>query len=178
MNKYIKENCNVNTDSMTWVPLKTSAFYKDEFRINAAEIELIDSYTYCMAALCNQIKSELIPYVQVLKTYSLCIPYLFVCRHTIELILKKAIEENNIKAKNVHTISNLWNICKKEITKKELSYYDELVDTIDMLDDSGQRFRYVKDTKGNEFENKPIFVNVEEIKNDIIKLKNELLQGG
>ena len=76
--------------------------------------------------------------------------------------------------KNGHIISDLWKECKKIYNDKNLDYYDELIEAINMLDNNGEKFRYVKDKKGNEFDNKPIFLNVELIKNDINNLKNEL----
>ena len=175
MNRYIKEHYNVNEDSMEWALLKTSAFYKQELRKNHAEIEIIDSYICCMDIICNQIKNNFRRGIHVLKTYSLCIPYIFICRHLIELILKRAIESKINEVKNGHIILNLWKDCKKIYNDNNLKYYDELIETINMLDNNGEKFRYVKDTKGNEFENKPIFINVELIKTDIKKLRNELL---
>ena len=174
MNKYIKEHYNVNKDSMEWALLKTSAFYKKELRVNQAEIEIIDSYIICMNDICNQIKNDFRIGIHVLRNYSLCIPYIFICRHLIELILKRAIESKIDEIKNGHIISDLWKECKKIYNDKKLDYYDELIQTIEILDNNGQKYRYVKDKNGNEFENKPIFINVELIKTDINKLKNEL----
>lgn len=174
MNKYIKEHYNVNKDSMEWALLKTSAFYKKELRVNQAEIEIIDSYINCMDTICNQIKKDFRKGMHILRTYSLCIPYIFICRHLIELMLKRAIESKVNEVKNGHIISDLWRECKKIYNDINLEYYDELIETIDMLDNNGEKYRYVKDKRGNEFENKPIFLNVELIKMDIKKLKKEL----
>lgn len=174
MNRYIKEHYNVNQDSMEWVLLKTSAFWKKELRMNQAEIEIIDSYIKCMDIICNQIKNDFREGMHILRTYSLCIPYIFICRHLIELILKRSIERKKDEVKNGHIILNLWKECKEIYCDKNLDYYDELIEAIDMLDNNGEKYRYVKDKKGNEFENKPIFINVELIKTDINGLKNKL----
>lgn len=175
MNRYVKENYNVNNDSMEWALLKTSAFYKKEIRMDQAEVEIIESYTVCMNNMCKEIKKEFIPQIHVLKNYSLCIPYIYICRHLIELILKRSIETKTKEVKIGHLVSELWKEIKDLYSDKELYKYDELIETIDMLDNDEEKQRYVKDRKGNEFENKPIFLNVELIKNDIISLKNELL---
>ena len=174
MNKYIKEHYNVNEDSMEWALLKTSAFYKEELRKNQAEIEIIDSYIICMNDICDQIKKDFRLGMHILRTYSLCIPYIFICRHLIELILKRAIESKRNVVKKGHIILDLWKECKEIYNDKNLDYYDDLIETIDMLDNNGEKLRYVKDKNGNEFENKPLFLNVELIKNDINKLKKEL----
>lgn len=174
MNRYIKEHYNVHEDSMEWALLKTSAFYKEELRMNQAEIEIIDSYINCMDTICNQIKNDFREGMHILRNYSLCIPYIFICRHLIELILKRSIESSVNEVKKGHIILDLWRECKKIYNDKNLEYYDELIETIDMLDNNGEKYRYVKDKRGNEFENKPIFLNVELIKTDIKKLKNEL----
>ena len=176
MNKYMKENYNVNYDSMTWALLKPSAFYKSELRIGEAELEIINSYVRCMNSVCEEIKKEFIPGLHVMRTYSLCIPYVYICRHLIELMLKKAIELKVGGTKTGHSINNLWEDCKKLYDKQKLEYYDELIETFEILDDNGEKLRYVKDKQGNEFENKPIFLNVELIKEDINKLKEELFQ--
>ena len=174
MNKYIKENCKLNKDSIDWALIKTSAFFKEEFRMEQAEVEIIDSYVICMNIICEQIKKDLREKMQVLRTYSLCIPYIFICRQLIELMLKRAIECKIGGIKIGHRISNLWVDCKNIYKEKRLDYYDELIETIENLDPNGQKYRYVKDTNGNEFENKTYFLNVELIKVDVNRLKKEL----
>lgn len=176
MNKYIKNNYEVENDSMTWSLLKTSAFFKEEIRQEQSELEIIDSYINCMEEVCKQIISEFRDKMCIMKTYSLSIPYLFICRHIIELMLKKAIEDKLSVTKRGHNILILWNECKKIYGNKQLDSYDELIKTIDTLDCNGEKFRYTKDMNGNEFENKPVFLNIELLKIDIIKLKDELLK--
>ena len=175
MNKYISEHCNINKDSMEWAILKTSAYFKEEYRKKQAETEIVDSYICCMNVICNQIENEFIEGGYILKEYSLCIPFLYICRHTIELVLKKSIENKINGVRTGHNISRLWKECKNEYKGKNLKAYDELMEAIDILDDDGEKFRYIKDKFGNEFENKPIFLNTELIRKDINKLKNELL---
>ena len=176
MNKYMKEKCDVQHDLMKWFWLKPSAIYKSEIKKNKAEFEIIDSYAICMNKICEEIKKEFVMGMYAIKTYSLCIPYVYICRHLIELMLKKAIELKVGGTKTGHSINNLWEDCKKLYDKQKLEYYDELIETFEVLDDNGEKLRYVKDKQGNEFENKPIFLNVELIKEDINKLKEELFQ--
>lgn len=175
MNKYIKNNIEIKKDSIEWALLKNSAVYKKEHKKEQAEIEIIESYIQCMEVMCNQIKNSLREHIFVLYNYSLCIPYIFICRHLIELIIKRSIESRTNNVKNGHYIADLWKECKRLYEEKDLRYYDELIETIDMLDDNGEKFRYVKDKYGNEFENTPVFLNVELIKEDINKLKESLL---
>lgn len=74
-----------------------------------------------------------------------------------------------------HNILNLWNECKSiNNNKKTLNYYDELIDTINLLDDDGLKFRYAKDIGGRVYDDSTFFLNVERIKNDIIKLNRQL----
>ncbi len=175
MNKYIKNNYDVNKDSMEWSLLKTSAFFVKENREQQAEKEIIDSYVCCMNKICAEIKKEFRYKIHLIKTYSLCIPYLYICRHLIELVLKKSIENETKKIKNGHNIMLLWKECKQYNSDKNLEYYDELIDTFNSMDDNGEKFRYVKDRDGNEFENKPVFLNVDNIKNDINCLIKDIL---
>ena len=112
----------------------------------------------------------------LLKTSAFYKKELRVNQAEIEIIDSYIICMNDIcnQIKNGHIISDLWKECKKIYNDKKLDYYDELIQTIEILDNNGQKYRYVKDKNGNEFENKPIFINVELINTDISKLKNEL----
>lgn len=178
MNKYIKEKCNLDEDTKEWAVLKLSAFYKDEYKEKLSEIEIIDSYCCAMNLICDQILNELSTNMIILKNYSFNIPYLFICRHLIELILKRAIEKRTNKVETGHNILNLWKKCKnhyKDI-EEELNYYNELIDTIDLLDNNGEKFRYTKDKNGNQYESKQLFINVNLIREDINKLKEILLK--
>lgn len=175
MSRYIKDNYDVRKDTLDWALLKSSAIFKDEYKKKQSEMEIIDSYIEGMNTICAQIKKDFRIGMCVLKTYSLCIPYLFVCRHTIELILKKSIEIKINETKKGHDNLKLWRECKSLYEDKELSYYDELIDTINMLDNNGEKFRYTKDKNGMDFENKPLFLNVELLNGDINRLKNELI---
>ena len=175
MNRYIKDNYDVRKDAMDWALLKSSALFKIEYKKKQSEMEIIDSYIEGMNAMCEKIKKDFRIGMYVVKTYSLCIPYLFMCRHTIELILKKSIENKISDTKKGHDNLKLWNECKNLYADKDLSYYDELIDTINMLDNNGEKFRYSKDKNGIDFNNNPQFLNVELLNKDINNLKKELL---
>ena len=172
MNKYIKNKYNVKKDSMEWALIKSSVFIVEDERKKQAELEMIDSYIYCMKKICDSMKREFMEGIHVIKFYSLCIPYLFICRHSLELILKKSIENNTNKVKKGHNILKLWNECKGN--NEKLDYYDELINTVNLLDDDGLRFRYAKDIEGNVYNDPTFFLNIEKLKDDIIKLKEEL----
>lgn len=174
MNKYIKEHYDVKTDSLEWIPLKSSAYFNKEIRKNQAEMEMIDSYIESMEIMYIGIKNELREGMCILRTYSLCVPYLYICRHIIELIIKKSIEGKLQETKNGHSIKTLWGECKRLNKDKNLNNYNQLIEAIDSLDNNGEKFRYAKDKEGNEFDNKPLFLNVGLIKTDIYKLKKEL----
>ncbi len=173
MNKYIKTNYNIKNDALEWALIKSSVFIIEEERKKVAEVEMIDSYIHCMTQICEIMKKEFAE-VYVIRSYSLCIPYLFVCRHSVELILKKSIEKVTNKVKRGHNILNLWNECKAINNNKALNYYDELIDTINLLDDDGLKFRYAKDIDGKVYDDSTFFLNIEKIKNDIIKLNRQL----
>lgn len=175
MNKYIKDNYDVKKDTLGWAILKSSAYFKNEYKKKQSETEIIDSYIECMNSINEQIKKDFRIGMCILKTYSLCIPYLFLCRHTIELILKKSIENKSNKSPIGHDNMKLWTKCKELYYDKNLSYYDELINAINFLDNNGEKYRYTKDINGNDFDNKPLFLNVELLNKDINKLKNELL---
>ena len=176
MNKYIKTKYNIKNDSMDWTLIKASVFLIEEERKKQSEIEMIDSYIYCMKKLCDLMKSEFMEGVHVIRLYSLSIPYFFICRHSLELKIKKSIESKTEKVKKGHNIIKLWNECKI-INNKELKYYDELINTVNLLDDDGTKFRYAKDLEGNAYDDTSYFLNIEKIKDDIIKLNDEIVNG-
>lgn len=176
MNKYLKQKVDVFRDSKKWAILKASAFYKEKYMSKHTEKEIIESYIKCMNIINDQIKKGLKKDAYVLTDDSLCIPYMFICRHVVELILKRKIEKENTKISTGHNILHLWNECKKICSKQELEYYDELIDTLNILDDNGQKFRYTKDNKGKEFDNMPRFLNTNQMCEDINNLKRDILE--
>ena len=177
--KYIKKSVFVDKkDWDKWLLLRFSAFLKDEFRANYAEIELIESYRLALYKMCESIKTDWTlctlpkierintftePNIKVLSTYSLGIPFLFMARHLIELSLKYYLETKKDVTVTGHRISKLWAECKKETPGLSNHGYDDFIDAISALDDDELNFRYTKDKNGKEYKNEPISIDYRKI---------------
>lgn len=88
-------------------------------------------------------------------------PFLYSCRHILELMLKEVIiqasvikEEAEIRYKGTHSLKDLFDICKNKLNfldRRFKSFVDNINDyilEIATIDDTGQTFRYVVDDKG------------------------------
>lgn len=175
MNKYLKSNIDINNDSENWTLLKSSSLFLEQYKKENSEIELIESYISCMKLMHDDIISKLNIGRVVIDNKSLCIPYMYICRHIIELIFKYKLERNKQGVIKGHVINDLWQECKKIEDINNLCEYDELIELLTILDDNGQKLRYIKDNKGNIFDNNPIFLNIDLIYLDTIKLKDLLV---
>lgn len=175
MNKYLKSNIDINNDSENWALLKSSSLFLEQYKKENSEIELIESYIICMKLMHDDIISKLKIGMVVIENKSLCIPYMYICRHIIELIFKYKLERNKQCIIKGHVINDLWQECKKIEDINNLCEYDELIELLTILDDNGQKLRYIKDNKGNIFDNNPIFLNIDLIYLDTIKLKDLLV---
>ena len=108
MSKYIKNNYDVREDTMNWSLLKSSAIFKDKVKKEYAEKEIIDSYVASMNLIGDQISKDYIKGMCILKSYSLCIPFMYICRHIVELSLKLILEHKLNVSKKGHNIKKLW----------------------------------------------------------------------
>ncbi len=187
-NRYLKNTIdfsNINRDS--WMLLRFSSFFKEEIRLERAEVELIESYRLALykmyeaikkgQLLCNpRIEDEnsiVRPHTLVFKTYSLGIPFIFLARHLIELSIKKFLEDNSSTIETGHKISKLWEKCKKKTPA--FSAYDEVIDCLTIIDDDELYFRYTKDKNGKEYDNKPIFIDYTKIYRRVSQLSINLV---
>ncbi len=175
MSKYIKDSIDFQSDSGKYVLLKPTSIFYENIKDILSENELIESYVSAVKCLANYIKGRLKPNISILDSSMPTTPFLFLCRHTIEIIIKRKLELNNIDIMNIHLLKDLWDILSQSC-KEDLSSYNELILTFDKMDYNGQCFRYAKDTKGQYFENKPKFIDVIQIYNDILLLKKTLLE--
>lgn len=156
-----------------WDILSPSSLYKKELRKNNSKKEMIQSYLNASKKMYDVFKTNnhLAHGIEVIWSDSLCIPFLFLCRHTIELSIKYYLEKNNISFKTIHDIKSLYK--KADIKNKE---YDELVEAVDFLDKTGTMLRYSVDNSDNEFRDKPYFVKSDQIMAYTEKLSKDLLE--
>ena len=93
-----------------WDLLSTSALYKKELRKNTSKVEMIQSYLNASKKMYDVFKTNNhpAPGLSVIWSNPLCIPFLFLCRHTTELSIKYYLEKHNINFKSIHDIKSLY----------------------------------------------------------------------
>lgn len=173
-NRFIQEQINIaKGEAKEWDLLSTSLLYKETIRKDEGKKELIYSYLTSSKEMYIIFKRKTHPDkgLTLILENPLCIPFLFLCRHTLELSLKYYMEHHNIKFNHEHSIKNLFK--KTDIESQD---YSELIDAFDILDKTGTMLRYSVDNADNEFRNKPLFVKTDEIIIYVEELCKKLLK--
>lgn len=176
-NKYIRKGFDGLTEEVYgWEQLSWAPFLKEEFRKKEAEKELAASYMHAAEMLYVIMYNEnnLATNMKVFRKNQLCMPMLFLCRHTIELTLKLVIESRTNKIEEGHELDILWNKYKT-VTRIKKKKYDELIRTFAEIDKDGMQLRYAKDLQGNEYKPTPCFVKADLIIRDTKNLYEYLL---
>lgn len=167
-NKFIKDNIHLEKgEAYEWYLLNTSSLYKEEFRKDSGKKELIESYLNATKNIYHQmeISTHAFSATYIFRSNTLCIPFLFLCRQTIELTLKYYLEKNGIEFKSNHDINRLYN--KSKINNDN---FKQLIKTFKILDKTGTMLRYSTDQEDNEYRTKPLFVKAK----DILKTTSDL----
>lgn len=155
-----------------WDIIASSSIFKEEFKDNEAEKEVILSYANALNCIADSLlKQNHSPdVVMTFRTNSLTIPFIFLARHTVELTLKYICRLLNIEYKPKHSLITLWDDSFDDIKT--------FICALDELDCDGSHARYSKDNKGKLYNEKPKFINVRNINNFIqdlfIKLVNSI----
>lgn len=180
-NSLIREDLHYSPDHDLWRIVKSSSFFKEDSRLQFAEKELLESYKLALDCLYEKMKDDPLegmmrlqygtnPYyekapkafVKVLQFYSYTIPFLYICRHLLELSMKAYLERKTGKTFSGHFIKELWEKIQNE-DELNTEKYEDLVKLCILLDDDGCHLRYSKDKKGNEYANKPLFIKYKEV---------------
>lgn len=114
-------------------------------------------------------------YTTVLRTDTQAYPFVFLTRHTLELLIKFISRIFSIEYDSTHKLEKLWQPVQQELKKKEyaikpndMSDFNVLVKAISKLDPDGMQARYTKSKDNLMYKEKPIFIQS--------KLINETLQ--
>lgn len=163
-------------EALVWNMVGVAPILKQELQEHQAEYEVLYSYVAAVKHMANDlIRTTQMPGMMILTDPSLCIPLLFVCRHTIELAIKTAIKKINGEYPKGHRIIKLWEKFKSLLTvetedeQQMLNRMEILVKAIDDYDPDGSQSRYAMSN------NKELYhKNVTFIKADRIALNIEL----
>ena len=172
--------------SNEWDIIACSSIFKEEFKDNEAEKEIILGYANALNCIAESLlkQNHSSNVVMTFRTNSLAIPFIFLARHTVELTLKYTCKLLNIKYKPRHNLIPLWDEIIATFYKYDLLQDDSLDDikvfiaALEDLDKDGAHSRYSKDNKGILYNDKPKYINVKNINNFIqdffIKLVNSI----
>lgn len=169
-----------------WDIVASSAIFKEEYRKDEAEKEVVLSYANalnCIAAsILNQNHSSA-AFIEF-RVDSLTIPFIFIARHTVELALKYMCRLLDIECLNRHSLMSLWDKILKRLAEFEsiqdgdMDDIKTFISVMEELDCDGSHARYSKNNKGELYNVRPKFVNFVNINNFIqnffVKLINSI----
>ena len=179
-NKFIRSKFDGLTEEFyKWDCISFAPFYKKEFKSEIAEKEIIDAYMHSAECLYIAFYNENNPAekMKLFRTNQMCMPFLFLCRHTIELSIKLVIKNKSEKVIKTHKLNELWNELNAIIKIKDIDF-NVLIEVLNEIDDDGCKLRYSNDGKGNDYKNSPCFVRTDLILETTQKLYNYLVKQG
>ena len=152
--------------------LSYSPSLKVEYRHEKAEMEYIDSYVEAAKIIAQNSRTHDFIVKSVIKSYSLALPCIFLCRQALELSMKRAITKLNQSYKAIHSLQAIWEKFEGSLCKEVFSSDDErlllnmksFIDIISMFDnENATKLRYSEDKNGNLSQNGLLFLNLEKL---------------
>lgn len=165
-------------------PLLFSVCYKEEYKKNEMSKEYILSFVEAAKALAQVIYSRQSNLQsKIFYSYSLTLPALYLCRHSVEMSVKYSLELMNVEYKKIHKLKELWNKLVESIPKELQSEKEKVVinnmglfvDKINELDENGQRLRYAIQTSGDLSQDEFLWVNIQNVVDSTEKFINQIL---
>lgn len=152
--------------------LSYSPLLKEEYRHEKAEKEYIDSYMEAAKIIAQNSRIHDSAIKFEIKSYSLALPCIFLCRQALELSMKRAIARLGKKYNAIHDLTELWNELNSSFYKEALSLkgretllqMKSFIDLISTFDNrNATKLRYSEGKNGELSQNKPTFVNLGKI---------------
>lgn len=167
-------------------PLLLSACYKEEYKKNEMTKEYILSFIEAAKSLAKAIndqQSHTLGINKIFYRYSLTLPVLYLCRHSVEMSVKYALELMNVEYKKIHKLNELWNKLIESIPEglqsgKERTIIRNMglfIDRMNDLDENGQRLRYAIQASGKLSQNNFLWVNTQYVVDSTEKFINQVL---
>lgn len=171
----------LTSETLVWNIVELSPAMKPEFQMERAKYGVLHAYISAVKYLANDlICSTQAPGMMILRENSLCIPFLFLCRHTIELALKNAIEKITDQYPKGHRIINLWKSFMNLISivtedeKEMLTSMENLVKALDEYDPDGSQSRYAMSNNKQLYHEDITFIKVDLIADYVGSFANQL----
>lgn len=168
-------------------PLLSSACSKEAYKKDAMTKEYIQSFLMAAKSLSKAAKENQsnIPGInKIFYNYSLTLPALYLCRHSVEMAIKYSLESLHIEYKKIHKLRALWDKLVESIPKelqsgKERTIVSNMgvfIDKINDIDENGQRLRYAIQTSGDLSQGNFLWVNLQNVVNSTEKFVNQILK--
>lgn len=162
--------------------LDSSVLMKDEFKNEMFEDEFIHSFLNATKVLASAGRKAVDrPGIYVILDYSYAIPVLFLTRHCIELAIKRAIRKCGRVPKRDHSLSRLWSSLLSGFPeqrgcedRRAITNMGAFVNSIADIDDNGISLRYPCDKSGKLTQDRPLFVDVEQVDSYLEKFVEQL----
>ncbi len=162
--------------------LDLSALMKAEYKDEMFEDEFIRSFLNAAKELASDgRKATDKPGMYVISGHSYAIPVLFLTRHCMELAIKRAIRKCGREPMRSHDLLKLWDSLLSSFPKQKgrddrraVKNMRAFVDSIAELDGDGISLRYPHDKDGGLTQDKPLFVNDEEVASYLEKFVEQL----
>ncbi len=171
---------------MKYSPLLFSAFYKEEFKENEMKKEYIRSFIEAAKSLAKSESNQqpnMNGIFKIFHNYSLTLPTLYLCRHSIEIAIKYSLEAMKVEYKKIHKLKELWKKLLDSIPD-ELKNGEErtiiknmslFIDIMNNLDENGQKLRYAIQTNGKLSQDNFLWVYLQNIVESTENFVNQIL---
>ena len=149
-----------------WECLTPTVFLKKSIKADAAEKEIVIAYLRASELLYNGLDMDNNPayHIKVIRSNQICMPFLYACRHSLELSIKFRIRFGIKKTVSGHKLLELYKKLISELpelkTNTELSV---LVEALNEIDDDGCKLRYSKDKNNKVYQEEPTFIKADKI---------------
>lgn len=162
--------------------LDSSALMKDEFKADRFDDEFIRSFLNAAKELAAAGRKAIDkPGMYLMLEYSYAIPVMFLTRHCIELAIKRAIKRCGAEPKRDHGLTSLWNSLLSRFPRQKcrednrtIKNMGAFVKAVADIDNNGISLRYPQDKLGRLTQDRPLFVNNEEVVSYLEKFVEQL----
>lgn len=162
--------------------LDLSALMKPELKDQMFEDEFIRSFLNAAKVLAAAGRTAIDrPSMYVILNHSYAIPVLFLTRHCMELAIKRAIRKCGREPKGNHGLSGLWNSLLSRLPEQRgredrqvIKNMGAFVNSIADIDDNGISLRYPSYKSGKLTQDRPLFVNNEQVASYLEKFVEQL----
>ncbi len=154
--------------------LDSSVLMKEKLKGEMFEEEFIRSFLNAAKELAAAGRRAIDrPGMYVMLKHSYAIPVLFLTRHCMELAIKRVIRKCGVEPKREHRLSRFpGQRCRED--NRAIKNMGAFVEAVADIDDNGISLRYPQDSSGRLTQDRPLFVNDEEVASYLEKFVEQL----